>query len=42
MNTADSLNCSISVCALVFTILWASSADDKLMIFYSFFLENRI
>ena len=27
---------------LTFTTLWAFSADDKLMIFFLFFPENRI
>ena len=27
---------------LTFTTLWADSADDKLMIFFLFFPENRI
>ena len=27
--------------AFTFSTLWANSADDKLIIFFSFFLENR-
>ena len=27
---------------LTFTMLWASTADDKLMKFFLFFLENKI
>ena len=27
---------------LTFTILWANSAEDKLLIFFLFFQENRI
>ena len=27
---------------LTFTPLWANSANDKLMIFFSFFQENKI
>ena len=27
---------------LMLTMLWANSADNKLMIFFLFFLENRI
>ena len=29
-------------CVVTLTMLWANSADDKLMIFFSFFPENRI
>ena len=28
--------------ALTFTFLWANSADDKLVVFFLFFPENRI
>ena len=31
-----------SQAALTFTILWANSADDKLVLFFSYFTENRI
>ena len=32
----------VNICFLTFTMLWANSADDKLMKFFLFFLENRI
>ena len=36
------LSLSFKSFILTFTTLWAFSADDKLMIFFLFFPENRI
>ena len=33
---------SLSFPSLTLTMLWADSADDKLMIFFLYFLANRI
>ena len=37
-----SISLPVDVCNLTFTTLWAFSADDRLMIFFLFFPENRI
>ena len=40
MSSAE--DCTQSAKHLTFTTLWAFSADDRLMIFFLFFPENRI